>query len=97
MVIFSKSTITQFAEKYPDVQEALMNWFRVTKLADWSCFADVKKDFNAVDSVGNDRFVFDIKGNHYRLIALIFFNKRTVMIRFIGTHKEYDKIIAKNV
>ena len=97
MVVFSKSTITQFAEEYPDALEALMKWYRITKVADWSCFADVKKDFNAADAVGNDRFVFDIKGNHYRLVALIFFNKRTVMIRFVGTHKEYDKIDVKKV
>lgn len=97
MVIFSKSTITQFITEHPESADALMKWFYITKQADWSCFNDVKQDFNAVDGVGNDRFVFNIKGNHFRLIALIFFNKRTVMIRFIGTHKEYDKISANLV
>ncbi len=55
---------------------------------------EVKQTFNSVDSMGNDRYVFDIKGNHYRLIALIIFNVRTVYILFIGTHKEYDKVKA---
>ena len=57
----------------------------------------MKKSFNSVDSVGNDRYVFNIKGNHYRLIALILFKVRTVFIVFIGTHKEYDLIDASTV
>ena len=48
--------------------------------------------FNSVDAVGNDRFVFDIRGNNYRLVAMIFFDVRTVYMHFVGTHKEYDKI-----
>jgi mRNA interferase HigB len=51
-----------------------------------------KKDFPSVDYVGNDRYVFNIKGNKYRLIAMIFFDIRTVFIRYIGTHGEYDEI-----
>ena len=53
--------------------------------------------FNSVDSVGNDRYVFNIKGNRYRLVALILFKIRTVFILFIGTHKEYDLINAKTI
>ncbi|MCB0517743.1 MAG: type II toxin-antitoxin system HigB family toxin [Saprospiraceae bacterium] len=51
----------------------------------------MKLRFNSVDYVGNDRYVFNIRGNNYRLFAMIFFNKRTVFVRFIGTHAEYDK------
>lgn len=58
----------------------------------WGNFNDVRNTFGSVDAVGNDRYVFNIKGNDYRLIAMIFFDKRTVYIRFIGTHAEYDKI-----
>jgi HTH-type transcriptional regulator / antitoxin HigA len=47
--------------------------------------------------VGNERYVFNIKGNHYRLVAMIFFNKRTLFIRFIGTHSDYDKIDCKTI
>ena len=53
--------------------------------------------FNTADSVGNDRYVFDIKGNQYRLVALIIFKVRTVFILFIGTHKEYDEIKADKI
>jgi mRNA interferase HigB len=52
----------------------------------------MKKTFNSVDSIGNNRFVFNIKGNNYRLIAIIIFASKKVYIRFIGTHGEYDKI-----
>jgi mRNA interferase HigB len=57
----------------------------------------MKNSFNAVDAVGNDRYVFNIKGNHFRLIALIIFKVRTVFVLFIGTHKEYDQLDASTV
>ena len=53
---------------------------------------DIKKTFNSVDAVGNQRFVFNIKGNDYRLVALIKFKIKMVYIRFVGTHKEYSNI-----
>jgi len=62
------------------------------KLADWSTFNEIKQTFNSADFVGNDRYVFNIKGNKYRLVAVIHFDIRTVYIKFIGTHKEYDRI-----
>ena len=76
---------------------ALFHWFSVVEKSNWTCFADIKTQFSGVDYVGEDRYVFNIKGNHYRLIALIHFDIRTVYIRFIGTHSEYDKIDAAKV
>ena len=52
----------------------------------------MKKSFNSVDSVGNDRYVFKVSGNKYRIVAMIHFSTRTIYIRFVGTHKQYDKI-----
>lgn len=69
-----------------------MKWYNETQAADWRNFSDLKKTFNTADAVANDRYIFDIKGNQYRLIALIIFKVRTVFILFIGTHKEYDKM-----
>lgn len=57
----------------------------------------MKKTFNSVDRVGNQHYVFNIKGNDYRLIVVVKFMIKTVLIRFIGTHAEYDKIDAKNI
>ena len=58
----------------------------------WENLNDLRLDFNKVDYVGNHRFVFNIKGNDYRLVAIISFNAKKVYIRFIGTHADYDKI-----
>nr|WP_255724103.1 type II toxin-antitoxin system HigB family toxin [Terrimonas ginsenosidimutans] len=68
------------------------NWYKVTEKSDWANFHEVKQLFNSVDAVGDDLYVFNIKGNEYRLIARIFFRVRTVYIKFVGTHKEYDKL-----
>lgn len=97
MVVISKAVLKEFGEKYPDVEVALMKWYSETQAADWRNFSDLKKTFNAADAVANDRYIFDIKGNQYRLIALVIFKVRTVFILFIGTHKEYDKIEASKV
>ncbi|MBN8785959.1 MAG: type II toxin-antitoxin system HigB family toxin [Terrimonas sp.] len=97
MVIISKTILQTFINEHPDSATALEKWYEETKTADWKNFAELKNTFNTTDSVGNDRYVFDIKGNQYRLIALIIFKVRTVFILFIGTHKEYDKINAGKV
>ena len=59
--------------------------------------ADVRTQFNSVDYVGNDCFVFNIRGNRYRLIVAVLFSIRTVYIKFVGTHTAYDKIDAKTI
>ncbi|MDD4514834.1 type II toxin-antitoxin system HigB family toxin [Massilibacteroides sp.] len=92
MRIITKKQIEDFSKDYPDAKIALEDWHSKTKQAKWDNFSDVKKTFNSVDSVGNGRFVFNVKGNSYRLIALIKFTLKMVYIRLIGTHKEYDKI-----
>ncbi|MCE6987960.1 type II toxin-antitoxin system HigB family toxin [Dyadobacter sp. CY323] len=97
MVILSKRIINAFSETEPRSTDALLNWYKHSKAADWSNFAEVKRTFASVDSVGNDRYVFNIKGNDYRLIAKIHFNVRTIYIVFIGTHAEYDKVNASTV
>lgn len=89
--------IREFAEKYPDADTALRDWYKKTTNSNWESFSDVKETFNSVDFVGNSRFVFNIRGNHYRLVAIIIFASQKVYIRFIGTHKEYDTIEVKNI
>lgn len=97
MVVISYGTLRAFYEKYPYSEDALNNWYRATLAADWSNYHEMKKIFNSVDAVGNDRFVFNIRGNNYRLVAMIFFDVRTVFIRFIGLHKEYNKIDCSTI
>lgn len=92
MVVISKTVIVNFGKNHADVTKPLNDWWKVTKNADWTSLKDIKKNFNSVDYVGNDRYVFNIKGNKYRLVAMIFFDIRTVFIRYIGKHTDYNKI-----
>ena len=97
MVIISKSTLNKFGNEHPESKEALLNWYQITKNEDWRNYHELKSTFNSIDAVGNDRYVFNIKGNKYRLIALIIFETRTLFILFIGTHEAYNKTIAAKV
>ncbi|MCE7040155.1 type II toxin-antitoxin system HigB family toxin [Dyadobacter sp. CY312] len=92
MIIFSYKTIRDFCDIYAETSDALNNWYTIVSKANFSNFNDLRLMFNSVDAVGNDLYVFNIKGNHYRLIARIHFNVRTVYIKFVGTHKQYDKL-----
>jgi mRNA interferase HigB len=92
MVVISKSILRDFGLEHGDAIDALNDWYNVVKGADWSNLNELRQTFNSVDYVGNDRFVFNIRGNRYRLVAMIFFDIRTIFIRFIGTHAEYDKV-----
>ena len=86
-----------FSLVYADADIALREWYKKTQKANWSCYADIKKSFNSADAVGNSRFVFNIKGNSYRLIVIVLFKMKTVYIRSICTHSDYDKIDAENI
>lgn len=97
MVVISKAILVEFGIQHADSIAALNKWYEETKRADWSNFSEMKKTFNSVDAVGNDRYVFNIKGNSCRIVAMIFFDIRTIYIRFVGTHKEYDKVDCKTV
>lgn len=92
MRIVTYKRIKEFVEVYADSENALNFWFHVVSVKKWNNINELRQDFNNVDYVGNHRFVFNIKGNSYRLVAIISFNAQKVYIRFIGTHAEYDKI-----
>ncbi|MDR1866142.1 MAG: type II toxin-antitoxin system HigB family toxin [Bacteroidales bacterium] len=92
MRIVTFGFIQKYAVRHPDSDIPLRDWYKKTKESEWNSFADMKQTFNSVDSVGNNRFVFNIKGNDYRLIAIVIFASKKVYIRFIGTHNEYGKI-----
>ena len=92
VVIISYRTIREYTDRRKNVEDQLNNWYTITEKSDWSNFNEMRQMFNSVDSVGNDLYVFNIKGNEYRLIVRIIFRVRTIYIKFIGTHKEYDKV-----
>ena len=91
MRVFSKGTLRNFYEKHEDCKEHLLTWYKVTTKADWTCFNDVKKYFNSVDCVKDNLYVFNIKGNSYRIVVDFNFTLQWVFVIFIGTHAEYDK------
>ena len=97
MVIISKTILVDFGGEHADAIDALNKWHKTCKKANWKNLNELKKTFSTVDFVNNDRYVFNIKGNKYRLVAMIFFDIRTMFIRFIGTHAEYDKIDCSKV
>jgi mRNA interferase HigB len=97
VVIISKAILREFGLLHPDAIEALNRWYETAKAADWGNLADLRQVFNSVDYVGNDRFVFNIRGNRYRLIAMIFFDIRTIYVRFVGTHQAYDELDVSTI
>ena len=92
MVVISKPVLKKFFERIPVATQPVLRWYDLVKQADWSDFAELKQAFPSVDYVGKDLYVFNVGGNKYRIIARIIFNVRTIYIRFIGTHKEYDQV-----
>ena len=92
MVIISYRKLRDCFELHADAKDAFNNWYWLVEAADWANYHEAKAMFNSIDAVGNDRYVFNVRGNNYRIVALIFFDVRTVYIRFAGTHKEYDRI-----
>jgi mRNA interferase HigB len=97
MHVISRPKLIDFWEKHSDSEVPLSVWFKKVRQAQWNGINDLKRDFPTADYVGNNRVVFDIKGNHYRIIVLVFFDGQKVYIRFVGTHAEYDKVNAKTV
>jgi mRNA interferase HigB len=90
MRIISNKALQDFALLHPQTAVPLQEWRGKIRTATVQYYAELKNLFNSVDKVG-DYFVFNIAGNHYRLIAAIHFNTQTLYIRSIMTHKEYDK------
>ena len=97
MRVIARSKIIEYYTTHQDAKTALEEWFQKVRKAEWTCFADMKQMSNSVDSIGNQHYVFNIRGNNHRLIVVVKFTIKTVLIRFIGTHAEYDRIDAKNI
>jgi mRNA interferase HigB len=92
MRVISRKKLREFWEQHPDTRQALQTWYTDTKQADWKTPADIKSVYRNASFVANNRVVFNIQGNKYRLVVAIQYQYGIVYIRFIGTHQEYDKI-----
>ncbi len=90
MRIISRSTLLHFVKKHSEASRSLDAWYRLAKLAKWKNFEELKNDFGAADVVSSFT-VFNIKGNHYRLIADVQYSQQIIFIKYVLTHREYDK------
>ena len=97
MRIIAKGRLRDFWELFPDAKEPLQAWFRETSKADWDTPAKVKDQYRNASIVRDNRVVFNIKGNDYRLVVRIHYEYRFVYVRFIGSHADYDKISVEEV
>jgi mRNA interferase HigB len=90
--IIAKKTLRVFWESHPDAEEPLLPWYREVEKEDWDTSVKIKAKYGNASIVGDNRVVFNIKGNDYRLVVKINYPYRVVYIRFVGTHAEYDAI-----
>ena len=99
MRIVSHRKLMEFYESSgrEDTKVALERWYQIVEEAQWATLSDIRLDFPSVDYVGNQRYVFNIKGKRYRLVAVIKFRMGYVFIRFVGTHAEYDRIDSATI
>ncbi len=97
MRIISKRKLREFWEKHSDAKKYLQAWHADVKQAQWVSPNSIKRIYRNASIVGNNRVVFNIKGNDYRLVAAINYSFKIVYIRFIGTHKAYDKINVETI
>ena len=95
MRIISKKALIEYWEKVPAARSELEAWHAEAKASDWAMPADVKAKYGNASILKDGRVVFNICGNKHRLIVWINYEFRTVYVRFLGTHKEYDKVNAQ--
>jgi mRNA interferase HigB len=97
MRIISRRTLREFWEKRPDARQSLQAWYADVKHADWKSPADIKNVYRNASFLANNRVVFNIKGNRYRVVVAVQYKYRLVYLRFVGTHQEYDRIDAATI
>jgi len=97
MRIISNKTLREFYKNCQDAKGPLLSWYKEVKKENWDTPAEVKEKYCNASILGNNRVIFNIKGNKYRLVVKIQYEYRVVYIRFVGTHAEYDAIDAEEV
>ena len=97
MRIVAKKTLRDFWEAHADSEQKLKSWFQETSKTKWLTFNAIKVQYPSVSFLNDNRVVFNINGNNYRLIVIINYVYQMVWIRFVGTHAEYDKVNANEI
>lgn len=91
MRVLGKDKIAKYQKKHSDTRHTLSAWLFETQSAVWTKPQDIKDRYNSVDFLPKNRVIFNIKGNHHRLVVKVKYQKEIVLIEWIGTHSEYDK------
>lgn len=97
MHLVSIQVLRNFWKLHPDAERPLRAWYEVVTQAQWRTPAEIKAEFATASFLGNNRVVFNIKGNDYRLIVIVEYRKGRMFVRFVGTHAEYDRIDAERI
>jgi mRNA interferase HigB len=97
MRIIARSTLRAFADAHPRARGPLEAWYGEAAAADWRSPNDIKARYGNASFVANNRVVFNIAGNRFRLVVQVGYGARIVFIKFVGTHEEYDRIDAATV
>ena len=97
MRVIARKTLRKFWERHPDAEQALRAWYQDALHAEWKTPTDIRQTYATASIIANNRVVFNIRGNNYRLVVAINYEFSIVYIRFIGTHKEYDQIDATTI
>lgn len=97
MRVIAKKILREFWEQYTDSEDQLKTWYKEASKANWDSPNNIKADYAKASILKSGRVVFNICGNKYRLIVEINYLRHWVFIRFIGTHKDYDKVDADNI
>ena len=97
MRIIALGTLRDFWVKHPDALEPLAAWHAIASRVRWASPADIKAAYRNASFIAGNRVVLNIKGNDYRLVVAVHYNRRMTFIRFAGTHSEYDKIDAAEI
>lgn len=97
MRVISKKILRDFWEAHADCEQQLKSWHLEASRTIWKNHNELKKEYPSASILADNRIVFNIKGNNYRLIIKISYDYQMIWIRFIGTHAEYDKINANEI
>ena len=91
MRVLGRDKLDTFSRKHADAKKALDAWFGEAQSADWQTSQDIKNRYSSADFLANNRVIFNIKGNHYRLVVKVKYENGIALIEWVGTHAEYDK------
>jgi mRNA interferase HigB len=97
MRVVAISTLRAFWTKHPDAQTPLQAWYALASRGQWKSPSDIKVAYRNASFTANNRVVFNIKGNDYRLVVLVRYEKGLLFVKFVGTHAQYDKIDVSTV